>query len=85
MPWLTEVWLFGSSIQPYCRYESDIDIAFRMDNTEVTRLLENNNKFDWLFPIDQRSEFGTDVINLDNIHPYCELMYNIKHHGVRLK
>lgn len=84
MSWLKEVWLFGSSLQPYCRFESDIDIAVRMNNYEVDRRLKEDRNFDWLYPIDKRSETGTDVINLDNIHPYCELMYNIKHYGVRL-
>lgn len=85
MPWLTEVWLFGSSVQPYCRFESDIDIAFKMDTDEVDRLLKNDRNFDWLYPIRTRSENGSDFVNMDNIHPYCELMRNIKYYGVRLK
>lgn len=85
MPWITEAWLFGSSIQPYCKYESDTDIAFRLDSNMVDKLCKDDNNFYWLYPINERDCNGTDFINLDNVHPYCELMYNIKHHGVKLK
>lgn len=84
MPWITEAWLFGSSLQPYCNYNSDTDIAYRANADMVNTLCDRDPKFDWLSPLNSRDPYGTDFINLDNVAEFCELSHNIKK-GVRLR
>lgn len=84
MPWITEAWLFGSSLQPYCRHNSDTDVAYRMDKDAVELMCNRDEKFYWLSPLNTRDPYGTDFINLDHIQEFCELSHNIKK-GVRLK
>lgn len=84
MPWITEAWLFGSSLQPYCRYESDTDIAYRADKEMIDKMCADDPKFYWLSPLDSRDDFGTDFINLDHVSEFCELTHNVRK-GVRLK
>lgn len=84
MPWIKEAWLFGSSLQPYCSYGSDTDIAFKLDNEMVDAKLAEDRFFDWLAPLNKRDEHGTDFVNLDNVPEFCELTHNVRK-GVRLK
>lgn len=84
MPWITEAWLFGSALQPYCKPTSDIDIAYRMNKELVNKLCKEDRRFDWLETLDSRDPNGVDFVNLDNVKEFCALSHNIKK-GVRLK
>lgn len=72
-PRVKELWVFGSSTQMMCNYESDLDVAYSYDG-------DDKEFFQLLGTFDKN---GVDRINLDTIEPYGPLYVQIKK-GVRI-
>lgn len=76
---LEELWLFGSSLQPYCKYTSDIDLAYRVSE-QLRYTLEEDELREQLTSFDIN---GVDLVDLYTIHEYSPLAVNIRK-GLRL-
>lgn len=78
MPWIKELWIFGSAACNRCRWESDLDLAILYDEEVFAQSGLNDPSGD-LYTVDDN---GVDLLKLNKLQPNEDVYYEIKKRGV---